>query len=658
MTLTPEQKAVIRQCSRDEDTYQQLLKLFETALQTVTPADHAQLLRTVIDTIPDRVYVKDQQSRFMLANRAMWTHHQMPDEQTMIGKTDFDLRGERGRPLFDAEQEMFKTGEPIFAREIHGFDPDDPAYTLVHKFPMYDERGEIIGLIGISHDISEKKRLEEELREKQAFLEQIVRAVPDVVYVYDIIDQVNVYSNQQGYNLLGLTPEEVDALGSRFLESVMHPDDWLRYLDHTKGYATAQDGDILEFEYRLKHADRTWRWIVARELIFKRNPDGSPRQVLGVAHDISRRRRSEIAVSQSEAQTVALINAIPDLIFELNAAGVILNFKPRARMELEFPQVLYIGQTLHQIYPKSLADQLLMMVGRTLATRQLQVWEYQSPFGGESSLREARFVAIDHERVMVISRDITEIRRVENSLIERERLQIALQKEQELSLLKSRMMTRISHEFRTPLSVIMTSSELLWHYGQRMTKEQRHDHFQRVLDEIQNMSEILKNIAFIVQPPPKQQDLALELCDLKTICHDLIEEMKHGEGSQHHWEMDIEKAVRPFHADASVLYKMTNHLLLNAIRYSPTKTKIRVELQQRRLHLTLRVIDQGMGIPDDDLPRVFEPFFRGSNVGDVSGMGLGLSVVEHAVELHEGTIKVDSVVGEGTTATIQLPTST
>ena len=658
MTLTPEQKAVIRQHSRDEDAYQQLLSLFESALQGVTSADHSKLLRTVLDTIPDRVYVKDQRSRFVLANRAMWAHHHMPDEQTMIGKTDFDLRGERGQPLFDAEQEMFKTGAPIFAREIHGFDPDDPSYTLVYKFPMYDEHGDVIGLIGISHDISEKKRLEEELRENQAFLAQIIRAVPDVIYVYDVVEQANVYSNQQGYNLLGLTPEEVAALGSRFLQTMMHPDDWLRYLDHARGYDQAQDGDILEFEYRLKHADKTWHWITAREMIFKRNPDGSPRQVLGVAHDISRRKRSEIAVSQSEAQTIALINAIPDLIFELNAAGVILNFKPRARTELEFPQVLYIGQTLHQIYPKSLADQLLMLVGRTLATGQLQVWEYESPFGGDSSLREARFVAIDHEHVMLISRDITEIRRVENSLIERERLQVALQKEQELSLLKSRMMTRISHEFRTPLSVIMTSSELLWHYGTRMTQEQRQDHFQRVLDEIQNMSEILKSIAFIVQPPPKQQALALEPCDLKVICVDLVEEMQRGEGSQHQLELSVKGEVRPFPADLGVLYRMITHLLLNAVRYSPSGMRIRIELQQHSDNITLRVVDQGMGIPEVDLPRILEPFYRGSNVGEVSGMGLGLSVVEHAVELHDGTINVESAIGKGTTVAIQLPTST
>lgn len=651
MSLTPEQKAVIRKCSRDDDAYQQLLNLFESV------NDHVNLLRTVIDTLPDRIYVKDRQSRFILANRAMWMHHNMPNEQAMLGKTDLDLRGERGQLLYDSEQELLETGEPIFAVEVHGYDPDDPSHTLVYKFPMYDERKEVIGLIGISHDISEKKRLEEELHEKQAFLSQIVRAVPDVIYVYDFVEQATIYSNQHGYTMLGMTQEEMDALRGKYLETLMHPDDWQRYHEYAKNYQTAQDGDILEFEFRLKNADGTWRWISTREMIFKRNHDGSPRQVLGVAQDISRRKQSELAINQSEAQTLALINAIPDLIFELNADGVVLNFKPRAHTELRFPQVLYVGRTLHQIYPQALADQLLMMVRRTLATQQLQVWEYESPFDGDSPLREARFVAIDHERVMVISRDITEIKRVESALIERERLQIALQKEQELSLLKSRMMTRISHEFRTPLSVIMTSSELLWHYGTRMTQEQRQDHFQRVLDEIQNMSEILKSIAFIVQPPPKQQDIALEPCNLNNIVVDLVEQLKQGEGSQHQWEMSVEGEIRSFPADASVLYRMINHLLLNSIKYSPIGTCIRVELQQHDDDITLCVIDQGMGIPDADLPRIFEPFYRGSNVGEVSGMGLGLSVVEHAVELHDGTIDVESNVNEGTIMKIQLPTS-
>jgi signal transduction histidine kinase len=390
-------------------------------------------------------------------------------------------------------------------------------------------------------------------------------------------------------------------------------------------------------------------------MVFKRGADGSPRQILGAAHDISKRKQYEDAVRQGEAQKLALINAIPDLIFELNAGGVVLNIKLRAGMGSPFPPFEYIGRTLEQIYPAPLADQLILMVRHTLATGQPQVWEYESPFGGDSPLREARFVPIDLERVLIISRDITEIRKAEQTQFERERLRIALQKEQELSLLKSRMMTRISHEFRTPLSVILTSSELLWHYGERMTQQQRQEHFERVEDEIRNMSEILKSIAFIVQP--QQRVLPSEACDLKQICLRLVEQIQSNEGAQHRLEVIADGDLHQTPADEGVLQRMISHLLLNAVRYSPAETTVCIELYRYDDHIALRVIDRGIGIPETDLSRIFEPFYRGSNVGEISGMGLGLTVVKHAVELHDGAISIESAVGEGTTVTIQLPTS-
>jgi signal transduction histidine kinase len=296
-------------------------------------------------------------------------------------------------------------------------------------------------------------------------------------------------------------------------------------------------------------------------------------------------------------------------------------------------------------------------VRRALSSGQLQVFDYESPLVEESALREARIIAIDQTRVLVISRDVTEHKAMQQALLERERLEVALQKEQELNQLKTRMMRRISHEFRTPLSVIMASNELLWHYNGRMTSQQRQDHFARIQDEIHNMGEILKSISFILQTQAQPSTLEMKPCDLKLICDQTVQQIQSRADTFRRIDVIAEGDVCLLPADEDLIQRMVAHLLSNAVKYSPAESSISVELSRQPGEIVLRVTDQGIGIPEWDQPRLYEPFFRGSNVGETSGMGLGLALVKHVVELHDGRIDINSAVERGTTVTIVLPTS-
>lgn len=662
MPLTPAQRAIIQECSKDEHASQRLIALFESiqAQEQSSTSAELRMLRNVLDAIPDRIYVKDRDSRFIMANRATWRHHQLIAESELLGKTDVDLFGEDGRAMLSVEQYLMEAGASQLNRE-HRL-PDRPEwadrpYALITKVPLYDEQGDVIGLIGVNRDISDLKRVEEELRRNQYFAVQVTLAIPDVIFVYDLEQDATVYCNDQIVNLLGITPEAVQAMGSQFFPTLMHPEDWLRFHDHIRRYARAKDSDVLEFESRMRHANGTWRWIIHREMIFKRSESGKPIQILGVAHDITSRKEAEATVRQNETQKHALINAIPDMIAELNGAGVVLNFKPRAGTLAQVQQSQFIGRSLHAIYPSPLADELLLLTQRALITGQMQVHEYQSPYGGEWALREARIVAVDRDRAVIISRDITERKAVEQSIIERERLQTALQKEQELSLLKSRMMTRISHEFRTPLAVILASTELLWHYGARMTPERRQEHFERIHSEIDGMSEMLRSIALIMQPQSKTQLLDRKACDLGDMALNVVERMRAETAARHIIAPLIEGDLLLVPSEESSLERMISHLLLNAVKYAPAETTIDLRITRQNGRILLCVADHGIGIPREDQPRIFEPFFRGSNVGDVYGMGLGLALVKYAVDLHDGSVEVKSDVGEGTTVTVSLPAS-
>jgi PAS domain S-box-containing protein len=659
MPLTAQQLALIRQASKDDDAYERLLSLFKTLEGQGTSALDLWMLRAVLDTIPDRIYVKDRDGRFMLANRAAWSEYDLPNEQALLGKTDIDLFPDGGQSSFEEEQQMLQNGGSIINFEYRH--PERSAwserpYVHVTKVPLHDDHGDVIGLVGVNRDITDLKRIEEELRQNQLFAVQVTLAMPDVVFVQDLVQNANIYCNDQAVNLLGYSPEQIQAMGSQFLPTVMHPEDWLRYREHARNYHQMQDSDVAEFEYRMCHADGAWRWLLSREMIFKRAPEGTPLQVLGVLRDITGHKRAEAVLRQNEAQKQALINAIPDMIIELNADGVVFNLKYHAGMAVQVSSSHYIGQTLDALYPPPLAEQLLMLTRRALATGQAQRWEYDSPLSDENTLREARIVAVDRERALIISRDITERKAMEQSLIERERLQAALQKEQELSLLKSRMMTRISHEFRTPLSVIMASTELIWHYGPRLSSAQREDHFQRIQAEIRSIAEILRSIALIMQTQPKPAALETKPCDLQPLVTNVVEQLSSEVGVQRRLHITVDGDVRLLPSDEISLQRLIYHLLLNALKYSPAESPVCLQLARQGPHIRLSVIDHGIGIPEADQPRVFEPFFRGSNVGDISGMGLGLALVKHAVEVHEGSIILESAVRRGTTVTVKLPT--
>ncbi len=146
----------------------------------------------------------------------------------------------------------------------------------------------------LTAEIAERKRVEEALRESQHFIERVADATPSILYIYDSVEQRNVYTNLQVAAILGYTPEEVKRMRTVLTQTLLHPDDMERvYENNIRLLAAARDHDIIETEYRMRHANGEWRWLYGRETVFTRNSDGTPRQILGTAQDITDRKQAE-----------------------------------------------------------------------------------------------------------------------------------------------------------------------------------------------------------------------------------------------------------------------------------------------------------------------------------------------------------------------------
>jgi PAS domain S-box-containing protein len=165
---------------------------------------------------------------------------------------------------------------------------------------LADLAAAVVTEIELREAVATAREREAALREQERLTQAMLAAAPTSLYVFDLAERRNVFTSPRGPNLLGFGPEEIQALGSDFLCRAMHPDDLPRAEQHFARFAAAADGEVLEFEYRMRDAAGTWRWFHSRDVVFGRDPDGTPRQILGLALDVTERKRAEAALRERE----------------------------------------------------------------------------------------------------------------------------------------------------------------------------------------------------------------------------------------------------------------------------------------------------------------------------------------------------------------------
>ncbi len=251
--------------------------------------------------------------------------------------------------------------------------------------------------------------------------------------------------------------------------------------------------------------------------------------------------------------------------------------------------------------------------------------------------------------------DITERRRLSEIQMQRERLRAALQKERELSHLKQTFMTTVSHEFRTPLAVILSTAETLDRYLDRMSREDNHRRLKTIIEQVEQMREMLDGINAIVAAGSGEIAVTPVPTNLCALIQQSIDKTHAQDENQHVIVAQLDDCERVVMIDGRLVRQIVDILLGNAAKYSAPDTTIYCTLTQSDDEVVITVSDNGIGIPDADQPHIFEAFFRASNVGTIRGVGLGLKLAKDYVELMGGSIVFSSSVGQGTTFTVMIP---
>ena len=228
--------------------------------------------------------------------------------------------------------------------------------------------------------------------------------------------------------------------------------------------------------------------------------------------------------------------------------------------------------------------------------------------------------------------------------------------EREVTQLKEDFITMVSHDFRTPLAVIMTSNDMLERYYERLTQQRRAEQLQKIRDQVWYMTGLLDDVLLLGKARAKKLEFNPLPIDLKKVCWSVFDEMRLTDKDRHIFHFNASGQLGNLTLDAKLIHRILSNILTNAVKYSPDGGIIRLELLREEDTVTLRVSDQGIGIDPEEQKHIFEPFWRGSSVLDsVGGTGLGLSIVKDCVNLHGGTISVESEPDKGTTFVVRLP---
>lgn len=229
----------------------------------------------------------------------------------------------------------------------------------------------------------------------------------------------------------------------------------------------------------------------------------------------------------------------------------------------------------------------------------------------------------------------------------------ALAKERELGELKSRFVSMVSHEFRTPLTTIQSSTELLQHY--EWTPEEKEERYEQIHTAVRHMTQLLEDVLLIGKAEAGQLRFNPELVNLTDFCQRSVTDLQFTTGKHHRLTFTTLGQNQLVWCDLKLLRQILGNLLFNAVKYSPEGGNVDLALRYLPGSVELQVSDQGIGIPEAELHQLFEAFFRATNVETIQGTGLGLAIVKRCVDLHRGSIRVDSQVGVGTTFTVTLP---
>jgi PAS domain S-box-containing protein len=500
----------------------------------------------------------------------------------------------------------------------------------------------------MSTDVPTIDRRQDELKrslfESDTILESTLVGI--VLAVDRRLDWVNeTFARMLGYDRNELTGQ---------MSSLLYPDGESFELFGGAAYPLLRSGRPYVSEQRLKRKDGSFIWCqVSGTAVDPKNP---ARGAVWTSVDITERKELQESLQRSLAERdVILQSTLVGIAFSVNRRHLWVNETFASMMGYEREEL--IGQLSLMHFPDLESYEAfgytayrILASGRPCVTERRQkrkdgtlIWcQIYGNYVDPDDLTKGTIWTY---------LDITERKRAE------EDIRGALEKERELNELKSRFVAMTSHEFRTPLATILSSAELLEHYSDRLPPEEKEDLHRSIRAAVERMTKMLDNVLTIGKAEANMLQFSPAPTDLAAFCRQLADEIRLTADDRHTLDFSYDGDRGPVRADEKLLRHALSNLLSNALKYSPEGGTIEFRVRVGATEASFDVRDQGIGIPAEDQARLFETFHRARNVGTITGTGLGLAIVKKSLELHGGSVSLESSPGAGTVFRVTIPLS-
>lgn len=621
-----------------------------------TLREQQKLLHSMTEGTSDAIYIKDWAGRYLMCNSATARYLGMPVE-SVLGKDDrVFFSPEDAHQIMEGDRRVLESGA-VQTYEEH-LTMDDGHHTFLStKGPVRNVNGSVVGLFGIARDITGRKRMEEELRARDATQTAIIENQPGLVWLKDCDGRFLAVNSAFAKACMKNHPAEV--IGLRDLD--LWPEELAeKYMADDQ--AVLRTGTPLNVVEPVVDQGMLKWFETFKAPIF--DAKGVAIGTTGYARDITERRQNELLLRENEERLSAATLAANLGVFTYTLNGsktffspefhALTGLSPGSSLRLNLEGVLRIvhpdDQTRfvdlvndayrpdgpgtmdfdHRVVRDDGQIRWLRVVGRVF-------------FTGTGEQRRA-------DRAVGIVQDITERKRMEQELEQSRQTAVAADQA------KSRLLATVAHEFRTPLSLLTSSLDIIDRYGQFLGQtqlDQQNTHIRNAARHLTALAETVLTYrtmgidALQADPQP---------CIIVDLCRTIAEETRVAWSQEHAFRVALQLAEDDILLMDGLLFRrIVANLLANAFQYTPAGGEVIFEARREADSLLLSVADRGIGMELEDLDRIFTAFYRGRNVGSRRGVGLGLNIVHDTVGQLGGTITVTSTIGAGTTFVVTLP---
>lgn len=521
-------------------------------------------------------------------------------------------------------------------------------------------------MLSIAREISERKTAEKELYQVQQQLKQALSVGLIGAWTLDTKTSL-VYASESLAKLFGIDPKQAAlGLNLKVFSKSMHPDD--RDFVTASIYKAIKSGKQYEIDYRVTDADGEQRWVLARGQSEK-SENGMSHRFTGVLIDITERKKAEKALSESEGRMRFLADSMPQQVWTSRPDGKLDYVNRQVRDYFQKPEQAIINDGWQkELHPNDLKKTLDTWI-HSLKTGDIYEAEFRLRRAADETYRWhlARALPISNEKGKIIkwfgsNTDIEELKSMIKRSVELEKITSSL-KDQSAQLMalntaKDDFISLASHQLRTPATgVKQYVGMLLDGYAGRITAKHK-TFLEQAYQSNERQITVINDLLKVAQLDAGKVSLRKEKINLTSLLGNIINEQATKFIDR---EQDIlydpPKSSRQVMADPTKLRMALENIIDNASKYTPAHKTIEVKILKTKNKINIVVKDQGVGIAKKDINKLFQKFSRLDNPLSVSvgGSGLGLYLVKKIIDLHDGSIDVDSKVNKGTTLTITLP---